>query len=251
MNQYQALQSATDRVTLKSFNINAFYPPAKPSLGLDNLFAGFGALFGIAAGFAPEVGVLSSFVPAIGSFLSNEAQARSNPLLPQQEFAPQVSAIYKAFTAAIETVGEILFSGDLINGTDSHPPAGIRDLLSNGSWADRGRLTPLSRLEDSLRTEILSRSINALWRNTSHSKMWVTYVETPLSLGDEGCRADKTGPQESKYCGKGGVYYAYNFKETGDHRGILTRPWGADNLPKVGLNLTARKCLPRPFLLSC
>ena len=56
------------------------------------------------------------------------------------------------------------------------------------------------------------------------NKMFVLFVETA------NCDADITGPPDLKYCGDGGVYYAYNFIEGGEGVGHLVYPWGADKL---------------------
>lgn len=48
---------------------------------------------------------------------------------------------------------------------------------------------------------------------------------------------EKSGPQDSKYCADSGVYYTYNFIETGDMGGYLGYPWGGEKLPSLDLDL--------------
>ena len=66
--------------------------------------------------------------------------------------------------------------------------------------------------------------------------MWVTFVD--LENDTLKCQLDMTGPQDSKYCADGGVYYTYNFIERGDHKGTVGYPWGAQKLSLLDLNLT-------------
>ena len=61
--------------------------------------------------------------------------------------------------------------------------------------------------------------------------MWVLFVNTgDMPPSTVNCDNDFTGPQDMKYCGDGGVYYAYNFIEKGDHMGYLWYPWGAEKM---------------------
>lgn len=49
---------------------------------------------------------------------------------------------------------------------------------------------------------------------------------------------DLNGPQDSKYCDDGGVYYAYNFIEWPGEGGGVGPPWGADQLmPQANVQL--------------
>ena len=50
-------------------------------------------------------------------------------------------------------------------------------------------------------------------------------------------RIDLSGPQMSKYCDDGGVYYTYNFIERGAGLGNVGLPWGAENLSKADNDL--------------
>ena len=70
------------------------------------------------------------------------------------------------------------------------------------------------------------------------NKRWVTFVSSgdqPPSI--QACLADTTGPADSKYCAEGGIYYVYNFVETGSNLGYVDYPWGVRRLLDFGNNL--------------
>ena len=111
--------------------------------------------------------------------------------------------------------------------------------MKGGAWVNPTDLVPLTQVEEQLRIEILSRSINNLWRkpsNSTRNKMWVIFVNLADDNSTMKCANDRSGPQLLKYCADGGVYYAYNFVEEGDHLGRLGYPWGADKLNELGIN---------------
>ena len=67
--------------------------------------------------------------------------------------------------------------------------------------------------------------------------MWVLFndlKDDPVTMAK--CQMHTTGPQASKYCADGGVYYAYNYIEDGDLVGHVDYPWGA-NLLQSNLNI--------------
>ncbi len=79
----------------------------------------------------------------------------------------------------------------------------------------------------------MARGINALWKK---SKIFVTFVDLKDDVRGTKCKADRSGPQITKFCDDGGVYYLYRFDERGDHRGGLDKPWGMDKLEEYGLH---------------
>ena len=82
---------------------------------------------------------------------------------------------------------------------------------------------------DAWTVDILSRVINNVWRG------YATYVSfTDLSDDAAGskCAADAVGPQSSKYCADGGVYYLNNYDRNGGH---LDKPYGYDSLVDHGI----------------
>ena len=67
--------------------------------------------------------------------------------------------------------------------------------------------------------------------------MWVIF----LHLGDVPpdkyqCENFHEGPEQLKYCEDGGVYYAYNFVETGHKSGHVGFPRGFDSLPRLAID---------------
>ena len=88
---------------------------------------------------------------------------------------------------------------------------------------------------------MLSMGINALWHEakTTNTKIWVTFANLTDSDGSI-CDADRSGPQELKYCGDDGVYYVYRLEETGNLDGYLAKPWAIDNFTQFGLDPSVR-----------
>ena len=111
--------------------------------------------------------------------------------------------------------------------------------MAHGAWVNGSALAKLTDLETNFTLEILSRSIDALWKTPTSNKMWVLFVDLDDDLLKNQCLGDHSGPQDSKYCDDGGVYYAYNFVEDGEQRGHLDYPWGGQLLmSKYEINLT-------------
>ncbi|KAL9614297.1 MAG: hypothetical protein Q9167_001180 [Letrouitia subvulpina] len=263
-NQYAALTSAATKVTQTTFNIDDFYPTPNNGFGLLNLLTGLGTLFAVAAGLVPVAGTIagtvaiasqaaagaaggaSAIIPAVGSYYGRFIAQSQLANLPQKEFAPLLQAVYTVFEDALQNLTTTLFRGDPIDGPNGS--FDITDVIKNGSWVATDAVAPLLDIEEQLRLEILCRSINALWLQPPHNKMWVLYVDLQEKPNDNrSCVADKSGPQDLKYCANGGVYYAYNFVETGDERGQLRFPWGAQNLPSLNIGMSVRLTL---FILA-
>lgn len=64
------------------------------------------------------------------------------------------------------------------------------------------------------------------------------------------CMADLHGPQDSKYCADGGVYYLQSIGFSG--QGQLSRPntkkpYGYDSLGSVGLDASVSVCFECPI----
>ena len=174
-----------------------------------------------------------AILPAIGSYLGNSVSISSTHDIAQEYFATNVQYIYDNLTEALDNATKILFKGRDINEIT------IIDMMKGGGWLNRSALIPLPQRERQIKTEILSHSIDALWKTPSKNKMWVQFI----ALGDDdrfgttNCDANKSGPPDSKYCADSGVYYTYNFIETGDLGGYLRYPWGGDQLSKLGLDM--------------
>ena len=97
--------------------------------------------------------------------------------------------------------------------------------MANGAWANSSILTKFTALETNLTLEILSRSIDALWKTFPSNKMWVLFVDLGDDPSRKKCLDYNRGPPDSKYCDDGGVYYAYNFREDGHDMGHVDYPW--------------------------
>ncbi|KAI4208984.1 MAG: hypothetical protein LQ351_008046 [Letrouitia transgressa] len=104
----------------------------------------------------------------------------------------------------LDNITDTLFNGSNIGDFN------ISVVIAQGAWVENTVLQRVSNIEESFRIELISRSIDRLWKTPTSNKMFVLFVETA------DCDGDNTGPPELKYCGDGGVYYAYNFIEGGE-----------------------------------
>lgn len=217
------------------FNIDEFFPKPDSSFALNTL-TGLGTIFSIAGGFIPVnvsgLSAIGTVLPAIGTFLASSIDSSSSDNIAQKEFAPKVTLIYSQLTNALDNVTARLLAGESVEGVK------ITDIIKGGGWLDSSALTPLPEIEQQMKIEILSRSIDSLWKTPTSNKIWVQF----LALGDykddtRYCDADKSGPQDLKYYADSGVYYTYNFIETGDMAGYLGYLWGGDKLQSLDLDL--------------
>ena len=143
--------------------------------------------------------------------------------------------IYDTLLKVMNDAIDTLFAGRSIQ--DQHGSFNITDMLKGGTWATPRNLTDLSELGRQVKTEILSRSINSLWKTEFSNKMWVLFVDHQEDKSTAKCMADTSGPPDSKYCADGGVYYTYNFIEGGGEAGGLHYPWGGKDLGRVNMNV--------------
>ena len=249
-NQYVAIKGALGILALTTFSIGDFFPKPDARFNIVNALSGLGTILSVVSGFVPIIGpglaATGSILPAVGGFLGTAAASRFDPLVGQKEFAPKVIALYNSYVGALEEAGATLFQG----GTVQTPNGGfnITDMMAGVAWVNSSSLTRLRDLETNLTTEILSRSIDALWKTPPSNKMWVLFVDLdddPQNAAK--CLADPSGPQDSKYCADRGIYYTYNYIESGDKRRYVGYPWGGNLLPKLDINLTVRlKTRPEP-----
>ena len=243
-NQYDAMQSAAIDATLATFNVDDYFPESGKNFPLLNLLTGLGTVFAAAAGvLAPfaaaasgTLGAASAVAPGIGTYYERAFQNtvdRSDPDVAQKTFAPKLRKVYDLFSASLENFTTALFAGQEIEGGVS-----LQTLLKGGKWLESSSLSNVSDAQNQLFVEIFSRSIDALWKTETSNKMWVLFVNTAdVVPSTANCEADLTGPQDMKYCGDGGVYYAYNFVENGHSMGHLSYPWGANKMmDKIGID---------------
>lgn len=236
-NQYKAIDVSAIDSALATFNIDDFYPQPKPPSGLLDALIGLGTIFSIVGGFVPVLGAglsaVGAILPAVSSFLGNSITASADPNIVQESFAPLVEQVINDLVGALDSAASKLFDGDSINGVT------IIDMMKGGYWVDNTSLEPLSDITNQMTIEILSRSIDSLWKIPTHNKMWVLFAD----LGDGNnstakCNNDNSGPPDSKYCADGGVYYTYNFLETGHLAGNLGYPWGATKLSEFNITIS-------------
>ena len=239
-NQYNQLENAIESLALDAFNSDDFFPVKGQNWNLLEGLSGLGTIFSILGGFIPEVGPIISAVGAIASgastFTADAVNTVNNPLQAQQTFAEKVLVIYKALLSGMDDAVTTLFNGDPVGG--SNGSFTIFDMMKGGAWVSPQSLSNVSDINTKVRVEILSRSIDSLWKTFSSNKMWVLFID----LGEQDrvnnpkCTADTSGPQTFKYCADGGVYYTYNFIEHGSGGGGVGYPWGADQInAKLGI----------------
>ena len=236
-NQYQALQGAAIGATLATFNIDQFYPKQNQQFNLRDALTGLGTIFGAASGFVPIIGtglgLAGQILPAIGNYIS--PPVATDPLVAQKTFAPKVQEIYSTYVRRIDELGRALFNGTRIKGAEGF---NLGAVLHDGAWVNPSVLSQIPDVEGQLKVEILSRSINALWSTPTSNKRWVLFVDLQDDTTKTKCLNDTSGPQDSKYCDDGGVYYTYNFIETGDEEGHVGYPWGGEKLTANGIDIS-------------
>ena len=242
-NQYVALKGAAIDATLRAFSIQDFYPNPNKHFSLLNVIQGISTALSFVGGFTPGlsgkvVSQASASVGAVGAFFGRSVSVVTD--VAQENFAESVEIIYTSLVDGLDNVAERLFRGDVIDGNFS-----IISMMEGGAWVEIDALERVSNIEEQLRIEILSRSINALWKTAPSNKSFVLFVD----LQDDpattpACNASKAGPQALKYCADGGVYYTYNFIESGEGLGHLGWPWGADKLQEhLKINPAVRICI--------
>ena len=243
VDEYQAIQGAAIESTLDTFNVDIYWPKPghKFSLlivltGLGLAFAIISGILGYAAAAATGVaGAIGAAAPAVATYFerSYTANLRSDPIAAQKTFAKQVRQVYDLFVEELNNVANAVFSDNL-----RQEEISLQDVLQDGSWVNPQQITEVPDAQKQAFIEIFSRSIDLFWKTPTSNKMWVLFVD--LQDGAQStynCDDDNTGPQDLEYYGNGGVYYAYNFVEKGDHQGYIGYPWGANKtLEKIGID---------------
>ncbi|KAI4282776.1 MAG: hypothetical protein L6R38_002698 [Xanthoria sp. 2 TBL-2021] len=183
-NQYDELKDAIESLALDTFSIDDFFPKKSQDFALQNSLAGIGGLFSILGGFVPVAGpaiaAAGTIASGVGTFMANSIAESSDPLEAQKVFSQKVLDIYNGSLHAMDDLVEKLFKGDPIPG----PVPGnftILDMMKNSTWVDPKALTKVSDLNNKLRKEALSRSIDSLWKTRTSNKMWVLFTD----LGDD------------------------------------------------------------------
>ncbi len=204
--------------------------------------AGLSGILSILGGFVPVIGpgisAAGTIASGIGTFLANSNAASSDEFAAEKQFANKALILYRELLARLDDAVSALFDGKSIpvaNGFN------ITDMMEGGAWLSPNALTNVSDLREKLKLEVISRSIDSLWKTKRHNKMWVLFVDLQDEDDYRSCLVDTTGPQDSKYCADGGVYYTYNFVEAQGEGGGNSWPWGADKLvPQAQVDLKIR-----------
>ena len=229
-NQWHAIGAAAASTALDTFNIDTFYPDDHEDNGIAGILSGLGSVMSLFSGIAP-VATGGTVLGALSSFFSGSLDQSEDPNLAQKQFAPRAKAIYRQFGKSLNDAANLLFKGEMVNGTN------LTDLLQGGAWIDSSILTQVTDLETQMNIEIVSRAINDLWKTPPKNKLWVLFVDLMDINTNASCVANMDGPQDSKYCADGGVYYAYNFREPISNVGYVAYPWGGDQMEEAGLEL--------------
>ena len=218
-NQYVAIKGAGLRTALEAFKADNFYPVRNQFFDVRNALQGLGAVFSIAGDFLPSVGpgvsASGTFLSAVSGFIGNTVSASLTPDLSKGIFASSVEDIYKKFVTALDDLATLLFSGQPIDGKAVGRQT-IVSMMEGGVWLETSSLARVSKIEDQMKFEILSRSIDTLWKTPPKNKMWVTFLKLDSNQNTTlQCLEDRTGPQDMKFCQNGGIYYVYNYTEHG------------------------------------
>ena len=249
-NQFEALQSAGIEDALAAFTIDDYFPEQDQGIALQNIITGLSTVLSVASGFipvaGPAIGALGTIASSAGTYLERSISAnvdQSDPNIAQKRFAPIVRQIFRYFSESLDNVTAELFRGERIDGKFD-----IYDMMRDGTWADQSSLTRITHTQEQLFLEITSRAINGLWKTPTSNKMWVLFVDLDDDETKSKCMNDTSGPKSLRYCGDGGVYYAYNFVETGAGAGYRYYPWGAD---KMKFNLGIDPAVSMKKRLKC
>ena len=207
-NQYGELKDAIESLALDTFSIDSFYPIKGQNPGLRDSLTGLSSIFSVLGGFIPNSGptisAAGTIVSAVSTFISNSISA-SDPLVVQKSFADDVLAFYRAVLEAMEKAVTTLFDGGSVRGDPNIKSNhfNITDMMKDGVWVDPNVLTKVTDLNSKIRIEVLSRSIDQLWKTWPKNKMWVLFVDLQNGSDSTKCHNDLSGPQDSKYCDDG------------------------------------------------
>ncbi|KAI4142426.1 MAG: hypothetical protein L6R39_004942 [Caloplaca ligustica] len=199
INQYNELKGAIESLALDTFSIDEFFPTKSQDFDLQNSLAGLSGIFSILGGFVPVPGVGAAISAAgtiasgVGTFLANSAAATSDPLEAQKLFSDKVLTYYRATLSGLDDAVTKLFAGEPIPapGPESF---NITDMTQHGAWVDPNAGANVSDLNTKIRLEILSRSIDSLWKTPPYNKMWVLFTDLQDVDGTKCNSSDLTGP---------------------------------------------------------
>ncbi|KAL8688563.1 MAG: hypothetical protein Q9218_005561 [Villophora microphyllina] len=200
-NQYVAIKGALGVLALDTFSISNFFPKPDRRFNIVRALSGLGTILSVITGIVPVgpgLAATGTILPAVGSFLGTTAASKANPLVGQQEFTPRVRELYQSYVDALDDAGRTLFNGGTVGAFEDG--FNITGMMKAGGWTNSSVLTKLSHIETNLTVEILSRSIDALWKTPTSNKIYI---------------------------------------EDGDKEGYVGYPWGGKlHQNKLGINLS-------------
>ena len=177
-NQYVAIKGALGVLALDTFLIGDFFPSPDARFNIINALTGLGTILSIISGFVPVIGpgiaTTGSILPAMSTFLGNAAAMKKDPLIGQKDFPPRVRELYTNYVNTLDEAGNMLLGGDKISGASGS--FDISDIMAHGVWLNSSALNELISIKTNLTLDILSRSIDALWKTAPSNKMWIMYV---------------------------------------------------------------------------
>ena len=173
VNQYSELKDAIQSLALDTFSIGYFYRVEKQDFSVRESLPGLCGLFTVLGGFVPVIGPFAEITGTVASgvagYLASSA-ASSNPFEIQGPFAEKVLAYYRGLLSGMEDIVAKIFEGKRIGNFN------LTDIISDGRWVDPDSLTRVSDLNRKIRTEILARSIDSLWKTPPSNKIWVLFT---------------------------------------------------------------------------
>ena len=227
-NAYLALRATAVRTTLLNLNANDFFPRDGQTFNA-SLGHGMGLIMTLMSGFLPPLSTPFGVSGDVGIIFGDEAENQIaddiNSVEGDQEDLSSIGGrtLGSVLNSYVNLTSVLLRGGIIQN-------ASIFTMLYGGAWVSPSNIPDSSHIDEALGVELISRAINLLWKTPTSNKMWVLYVDLQDDQSTQArCLQDQSGPQMMKFCADGGVYYGYNFIETGNHKGNVGWPWGADS----------------------
>ena len=232
--QYAAVRTSGSGLGLETLNLDQFFPRPNPSINLSKAWAGMSTAFALTTGVMPNLstpfGSIGLMVSALGDLAKSQwleipAEGR---IASQKTIQPLSRDLLERWLDAYNAAVSNIFKGK------RQGEVNITKLLWEGAWIDTKNIQAIGA--GGIDVEFASRAVNELWKTAPSNKVWVSFVDLhddPASPVK--CFADNTGPQQSKFCGDGGVYYSFNLIETGNLQAYVSYPWGTDHLREIGI----------------
>ena len=235
---FAAIEAIDLGAALGAFKIDDFTPKSGWKMPNLDFLKGLGSLFLTAMGLATSQNGRDNrnnlSFQEVATFYGQSLASPSAEEVSQGDLASEVADYLNDMVKRLEPLVTSIFSGQLMNGKS------LLDIIAKGDWADSTKISTIPDVANQIRIEIISRAVNELWKIGTSNKRWVLFVDLQDDDQTSKCLADQTGPQNLKYCADGGVYYAYNYVEQGDHKGKVDYPWGAEKLQQHGIDMRVR-----------